>query len=389
MNYLNKFNLNHDTAFDEAEDRLVAFAPAFSYSYSSPQSAEGTQRERLLRAALHMILDLPLSVLFSLLALIAAAVYMYLDNETDQVKQLRLAKKLIGDVLKEKDCAPIFLRMAWHDAGTYDSRRENLGWPEAGGAIGSLRTHHEIYAPVNAGLMRAISTFLAPIKKEVPLVSWADLFQMAGACAVEASGGPVIPIRYGRVDGKPVDKAPPPFGLPDARPPYAGPDEKDPAAHLKYVFGKYNMTNKDIVALSGAHTIGRAFAERSGAVKEGLDDGTAYTKAGCPFLRHSTTPGGRSWTKNWLKFDNSYFTDMGNGDSETFSLPTDLVLKEHLDFKPYFDEFAADQKSFFVAYSASHVKLSELGAKFSPPGGIILSRRMLPTDRPLQGLPVA
>ena len=33
-------------------------------------------------------------------------------------------------------------------------------------------------------------------------ISWADLIQMASACAIQATGGPVLPMRYGRVDVK-------------------------------------------------------------------------------------------------------------------------------------------------------------------------------------------
>ena len=50
---------------------------------------------------------------------------------------------------------------------------------------------------------------------------------------------------------------------------------------------------QDIVVLSGAHTIGRAHSTRSGA---NVKDGTKYAEKG------------QSWTKEWLKFDNSYFT---------------------------------------------------------------------------------
>lgn len=47
----------------------------------------------------------------------------------------------------------------------------------------------------------------------------------------------------------------------------------------------------------GAHTLGRAKPTRSGFGK----DVTKYTKDG------PGTPGGSSWTPEWLKFDNSYF----------------------------------------------------------------------------------
>lgn len=121
-----------------------------------------------------------------------------------------------------------------------------------------------------------------------------------------------------------------------------------------------------------AHTIGRAFADRSGTVKESSTGGTAYTKRGCPFLANSKTAGGRSWTKDWTKFDNSYFADMPKLDPECIAFPTDRVLMTDPAFKPHFELFAKDQAAFFEAYKVSHKKLSELGSKFEPAGGITL-----------------
>ena len=54
------------------------------------------------------------------------------------------------------------------------------------------------------------------------------------------------------------------------------------------------LTDQEIVALSGAHTLGRSRPSRSGWGKES----TPYTEKG-PGL-----PGGQSWTQNWLTFDN-------------------------------------------------------------------------------------
>ena len=78
--------------------------------------------------------------------------------------------------------------------------------------------------------------------------------------------------------------------------------------------------------------------------------------------------GGRSWTKEWLKFDNSYFTDMQgisfeDDGGETLTLPTDFSLTEDASFKTTFDSFK-DQDTFFAAYALAHAKLSELGSKF-------------------------
>jgi L-ascorbate peroxidase len=57
------------------------------------------------------------------------------------------------------------------------------------------------------------------------------------------------------------------------------------------------FNDQEIVALSGAHTIGRAKPTRSGFGKES----TKYTVNG------PGTPGGSSWTPEWLVFDNTYF----------------------------------------------------------------------------------
>jgi len=267
------------------------------------------------------------------------------------------AKAMLTELIQAKNCGPILIRAAWHDSGTFDNGNSSKPWPEAGGAIGSIRTEHEINAGPNAGLKKALTVYLKPIKDQVPEVSWADLLQLGSAVAIELMGGPKIPMKYGRVDGVPTTLAPPPFGLPDAKP-------ANPAEHLRYVFYKYNMNDKDIVALSGAHTVGRAFKDRSGAVEEGYLGGTAYTKKGVAHLQKSETAGGRPWTKTWLSFDNSYFTEMCKRDDDTISFPTDLVLMQEPGFKPHFEAFKADQAAFFAAYAESHKKLSELGSKF-------------------------
>ena len=51
------------------------------------------------------------------------------------------------------------------------------------------------------------------------------------------------------------------------------------------------------LCIAGAHTLGRVRKDRSGFGKEK----TKYTEKG------PGTPGGTSWTIEWLKFDNSYF----------------------------------------------------------------------------------
>merc|ERR1719316_271354 len=176
-------------------------------------------------------------------------------------------------------------------------------------------------------------------------------------------------MKYGRRDAEEspaVSVAP--FGLPDALAPFGGPEacKDDPAAHLRYVFYKYGFDDQEIVALSGAHTVGRAFKDRSGAVDFGYTNPTSYTARGCPFAMNSRQQGGQSWTKEWLKFDNSYFSDMESGDKECIAFPTDKVLAEDPGFKETFQIYAKDQGAFFKDYAQAHKKLSELGSTFDP-----------------------
>lgn len=280
---------------------------------------------------------------------------------------LAKARKLVRQKIADISCGPILIRLAWHDSGTYDKNNEGKGsWPCAGGAIGSIRYDKEITAGPNAGLAKALK-YLEPIKAQCPDISWADLIQMGSAEAIAAMGGPTIPMKYGRCDAdKSPDLSVAPFGLPDALPPFGGGPScaQSPAAHLRHVFYKYGMNDQEIVALSGAHTVGRAFKDRSGTVEYGYTKATAYTSTGCPFAEKSITNGGQSWTKEWLKFDNSYFSMPGVSDAQCVAFPTDRILTSDPGFKSFCQKYAANQNAFFADYASAHKKLSELGSKF-------------------------
>ena len=95
------------------------------------------------------------------------------------------------------NCNPILVRLAWHDSGTYD--RTITTFPKCGGANGSIRFKEELAHGANAGLSKAIN-YLKPFKEKYPSISWADLIQLASVTAIQHAGGPLIPIRFGRVD---------------------------------------------------------------------------------------------------------------------------------------------------------------------------------------------
>ena len=148
------------------------------------------------------------------------------------------------------------VRLAWHSSGTYDKMSKSGG---SGG--GTIRFKEELAHGANAGLDKAVA-WLEPVHKKHPQVSYADLYTLAGAESVEAMGGPAVPWRAGRVDAMTPDAVTPDGRLPEAD---AGRPEAT-AASLRQVFGRMGFDDREIVALSGAHALGRCHAENSGYV---------------------------------------------------------------------------------------------------------------------------
>lgn len=114
---------------------------------------------------------------------------LYVSKET-----LDGAQAMIDAIIDEKNCNPFFVRLAWHDSGTYDASLKDEPWPKAGGAIGSIRFEPEIKHGANNGLSGAVK-LLEPVKEKFPDMSYADIFQMASARSIELAGGPKIDMK--------------------------------------------------------------------------------------------------------------------------------------------------------------------------------------------------
>lgn len=279
-------------------------------------------------------------------------------------EQLEGARADVAALIAATTANPILVRLAWHDSGTYD-KNVTQPWPKPGGATGSIRFNPEIGHGANAGLQGALD-LLKPIKQKYPLVSYADLYQMASAAGVELAGGPAIPLRYGRADVESPEDCAPEGRLPSAGHPFSD-GSKTPAEHLKKIFYRMGLNDKEIVALSGAHTLGRSRPSRSGW---GTEENKYTSGANLP---KGAKPGGQPWTVNWLTFDNSYFKEVkAKRDADLLVLPTDAAVFEDEGFRPFAEKYAEDQDAFFKDYVEAHLKLSELGSKFVDGGGITL-----------------
>lgn len=197
----------------------------------------------------------------------------------------------------------------------------------------------------NAGLAKARER-LEDIKKKFPVISYADLWILAGVVAVEAMGGPKIQFRPGRLDAKGGSKIVPDGRLPDAAREYD---------HLRAIFYRMGFNDREIVALSGCHGIGRCHTSNSGYDGPWTETPTRFSNLYFKELLN------RKWVKKEWKGPEQ-FVDAETG--ELMMLPSDLALLKDSEFKKYVEVYAKDKEAFFKDFAAAFQKLTELGVNF-------------------------
>jgi L-ascorbate peroxidase len=206
--------------------------------------------------------------------------------------------------------APAHLRLAFHDAGTFDQQTQT------GGAHGAVHLQEELQRGDNTGWGQECIELLAEAKASYPSLSWADLVALGGAAAVQKCGGPVMPIDLGRTDATVPGPA---HRLPGG---YEG------AALLKSMFARMGLGARELVALSGAHTLG-------------------HTQR-------------RPFTPNPWAFSNSYFIQL-LAQSEGTLLGTDTALLDDPELRPFVELYAQDESRFLADFAAAFRRLTWLG----------------------------
>jgi cytochrome c peroxidase len=271
----------------------------------------------------------------------------FTPTKADYQKVYNRIAEVIDDAGEYDDGSygPVILRLAWHASGTYD---KNTG--TGGSNYATMRFEPEALHGANAGLHVA-RELMEKVKKEFDWISYGDLWTLAGVCAVQEMAGPKVPWRPGRVDGF-VAQATPDGRLPDAT---------QGAPHIRDIFYRMGFDDQEIVALSGAHALGRCHTSRSGF--EG------------PWTFSPTT-----FTNDYYKllFDEKWVWKKWSGpkqleDKKTktlMMLPTDYVLIQDKNFKKFAKAYADDNELFFKDFSAAFAKLLELGV---PPQQFVTS----------------
>ncbi|KAJ3211753.1 heme peroxidase [Entophlyctis luteolus] len=251
-----------------------------------------------------------------------------------------IAGILDNDNYDDGSYGPVLVRLAWHASGTYDKNTKT------GGSNGAtMRFDPEASHGANAGLAVARSV-LEPIKKKFPQITYADLWTLAGVVAVQEMGGPLVPWRPGRADAVSGESCPPEGRLPDA---------SQGQKHIRDIFYKMGFNDQEIVALAGAHALGRCHKDRSGY------DGP-WTRAPTTFSNDYFK---RLLEEKWVErkwTGPKQFADKATGD--LMMLPGDMAFYNDRTFYLQSYKYAKDSDLFFKDFSAAFSKLLELGVPF-------------------------
>ncbi len=250
---------------------------------------------------------------------------------------------------------PLFIRMAWHSAGTY---RIHDG--RGGAASGTLRFAPLNSWPDNASLDKAVR-LLWPIKQKYGRkISWADLIIFAGNCAIESMGLKPFGFAGGREDvwepeediywgsettwlgderytgdrdlEKPLGAVQ--MGLIYVNPqgPNGNPDPVAAAIDIKETFSRMAMNDEETVALiAGGHTFGKTHGaadadEYVGPEPEGAsleEQGLGWKNTFGSGKGGDTITSGLegAWTATPTKWDNSFFENLFNYEWELIKGP--------------------------------------------------------------------
>ncbi|MGY5847659.1 catalase/peroxidase HPI [Salegentibacter sp. HM20] len=251
---------------------------------------------------------------------------------------------------------PLFIRMAWHSAGTY-----RIADGRGGASSGSQRFAPLNSWPDNANLDKA-RLLLWPIKQKYGRkISWADLMILAGNCALESMGLKTFGFAGGREDiwepeediywgsegewlankqryekGNTLENplGATHMGLIYVNPegPNGNPDPVAAAKDIRETFGRMAMNDYETVALiAGGHTFGKTHGAAdpekyvdvepagAGIEMQGLGWKNSFNSGNAANTITSGIEG--AWTTTPTKWSNNFFENLFNFDWECHKGP--------------------------------------------------------------------
>jgi len=178
-----------------------------------------------------------------------------------------------------------------------------------------------------------------------PWITYSDLWTLAGVTAIQEMQGPAIPWRPGRSD-RDLSFCTPDGRLPDGA---KGPD------HLRAIFGRMGWNDQEMVALSGAHALGRCHSDRSGFEGPWSFSPTVLTNDYFKLLLEER------WS--YRKWDGpKQFQDVGT--KSLMMLPSDMALIKDKELRRHVEVYARDSERFMKDFSSVIMRLFELGVPF-------------------------
>lgn len=264
----------------------------------------------------------------------------------------RIVRKHLEDVFeKDSGVAPGILRLFFHDCFSQGCDASIL-LNVADGKNETERDH-----PANFGLrdeaIQTIENLRALIRGQCPrVVSCADILVIAAREAVRQFGGPDFDVPLGRKDNPEYDEDSP-ENLPV---PFKRTDEQ-----LSDFFEPKKFDATDLVALSGAHTFGRAHCltlfNRTTDPSPPIDpDFKNQLVATCPEDKQFINTVNLD-IRTPTRFDNMYYINLLNHQGVFTS---DQDLASHPKTKEIVNRFASNQKEFFDKFANAFVKVSQL-----------------------------
>ncbi|XP_052164809.1 peroxidase 55-like [Oryza glaberrima] len=260
---------------------------------------------------------------------------------------------------------PAVLRLFFHDCLVTGC--------DASALISSPNDDAEKDAPDNMSLagdgFDTVNRVKTAVEKACPgVVSCADILALAARDVVSLASGPWWSVELGRLDGL-VSKAS------DVDGKLPGPDMR--VTKLAAVFDKHGLSMRDMVALSGAHTVGFAhctrFTDRLYNYSAGEQTDPSMNKDYAAQLMEACPRDvGKTIAVNMdpvspIVFDNVYYSNLVNG---LGLFTSDQVLYTDGASRRTVEEFAVNQTAFFDAFVSSMVRLGRLGVKAGKDGEV-------------------